>query len=132
MNITNNSQQSFGLRFYRTEGFQNIVKYAEKTGKLSELDAALNKLLHINGGDILIIHGKTPTGKVYSSFNLNRRSVQNMTLGVNNPEETSFNSILELAEFGKKLKSLLGVREIKTTVTSEDIFNRYSKILPNK
>ena len=123
MNIQDNSNLSFKAKFINTKSLKEVVEYAEKNNKLLELDGALNKLGNINGKDILIIHGKTPSG-IYSSFRMGNRSVQNLSMGASSPQESSYNAILELSTMGRKLKKLLG-GDVKTNLTAEQIIQKY-------
>lgn len=125
MNINTNNNLSFQAKFINTKSFQEVIEYAEKNKKLPELDSALNKIGHVYGNDILIIHGQVPNG-IYSSFRMGNRSVQNLSMHATTPQESSFNAIIELSELGKKFKKLLGSREIKTDLTPEQIINKYS------
>lgn len=114
---------AFGMKFVQNQAFKEVVSYAKKTKQLSQLDNALNKLLHVKSDDILIIHGRAGD-KVYSSFNLkNIHSVPNT--GGSTPSESSFKGIIELSEMGKKLSRLIGGLP-KIFVDEAEIFRRYS------
>ena len=126
MNISiNQNQNTFGATFINTKSFREVAHYAEKNGKLLELDTALYRLSKANKGDILLIHGKTPNGRVFSNFNMGKRAIQN--LGAKTPEEASFNAICELGELGRKFKRLIG-GEVKTELNVNDVILKHSKI----
>lgn len=127
MEISNNrySVQSFGAKFEQ-KALKEVIDYASKTKQLRQLDSALNNILHANDGDILIIHGKTPDGRVYSNFTMGKRTVQNPANAAKTPEEASFNGILELGQLGVKFRRLVG-GNVKDNFSPEEIFTRYSK-----
>ena len=120
MKVLNNV--SFKAKFVDNRAFREVVKYAEETKQLDALDTALNRIDSIKGGDILLVHGKTQNG-VYSNFNMDRRSLQN--LGADTPEEASFKAIVELGELGRKFRRIVG-GELKSTLSSEKIIDRYT------
>ena len=123
MKITGNENQTnFRARFYNNQAFKEVVKYAKETKQLQTLDTALNKLNNVNEGEILLMHGKTSTG-MFSNFTKNRRAVQNMC--TETPEKSSFNAILELAEFGRKFTKLFG-ENADSKLTSDSIINKYT------
>ena len=117
------NEQTFGAKVINNKAFIEVICYAEKNGLLKELDGALNNLKNANSGDLLIIHGKTPNG-IYSNFNMNKRSVQNMANGAKSPEEASFDALLELGELGYKFKKLVG-GNIEYKLTPEELIKKY-------
>lgn len=121
----NYSSTSFGAKF-EPKALKEVIEYAANTKQLRKLDAALNNILHANEGDILIIHGKTPDGRVFSNFTMGKRTIQNLTNGAASPQEASFNAILELGELGRKFRSLIG-GNVKENITASEIYSRYSK-----
>ncbi len=126
MEISNRcSAQNFGAKF-ESKALKEVINYASQNKKLRELDSALNNILHANDGDILIIHGKTPDGRVYSNFTLGKRTVQNPVNGAKTPEEASFNGILELGKLDSLFRRLVG-GNVKENITPAEIYARYSK-----
>lgn len=123
--LNNMQTPAFGARFNK-KGLTEVVNYAKETGQLQALDSALNKLLHANDGDILIIHGKTPDGEIYSNFTMGKKTVQNLTADSKTPAEASFKGILELGELGRKFRRLVG-GDVKENLKAEDIISRYAK-----
>ena len=117
------NEQTFGAKFFKNKAFEEVVRYAEQTSRIKDLDSALNNLANANSGDILIIHGKTSNG-IYSNFNMGKRSVQNLANKAKTPEETSFNAIIELGELGQKFRRLIG-GDVKYTLKAEDLINKY-------
>ena len=117
------NEQTFGAKIVNNKAFLEVVNYAEKNSMLRDLDIALNNLSNANSGDILIIHGKTPNG-IYSSFNMNKRSVQNMTNGAKSPEESSFNALIELGDLERKFKKLVGGK-IESKLNAADLIKKY-------
>lgn len=123
MEISKNcNQPAFGMKFIDNSAMREVFKYAKDTKQLKTLDNALNSLLSANEGDVLLIHGRTPDGKVYSNLNLGHRCSQNS--GISSPEEASFNGIVELAELGRKFRSLVG-GNAKDSLTPEKMMQRY-------
>lgn len=126
MEISNRySAQNFGAKF-EPKALKEVISYASENKKLRELDSALNNILHANDGDILIIHGKTPDGRVYSNFTLGKRTVQNPVNGAKTPEEASFNGILELGKLGSLFRRLVG-GNVKEDLSASEMISRYSK-----
>lgn len=123
MNLSVKNQPNFGANFINTKSFREVLDYAEKNGKLLELDGALNRLHEANTGDILLIHGKTDAG-VYSSFRMGHRSVQN--LGANLPEEASYKAIVELGELGRKFRRLIG-GDVQSSLSAKRVLQKYVK-----
>lgn len=120
-------ETGFGLKFYRNRSFEDVVNYAAKNRKLSELDYALDRLLKTEGDDILIIHGKDPHGRVFSSFSAGRRSVRNSTLGMKSAAAASYSAVMELADYSnQKLARLLGKKIENLEIKPEDLINKYS------
>ena len=128
---------SFQAKFVNNKAFKDVVNYAEKSGQLNKLDTALYKLSKADRGNIIILQGKIENALVpfFSNFTLykdgfrgyrDRNAVQNLINGASTPEEASFKSILELAEFGKKYKKLFNVKEPKIYGTADDIFEKYT------
>ena len=118
-----NYESAFGAKIVNNKAFLEVIRYAEKNSKLKELDVALNNLKNANSGDILIIHGKAPNG-IFSSFSMNKRSVQNMSNGAESPEAASFNALIELGELGRKFRKLIG-GDVQYKINAEDIINKY-------
>ena len=56
----NQNQLSFSAKFLDNKAFREVVKYADDTKQLLELDSALNRINNANQGDILLIHGNLP------------------------------------------------------------------------
>lgn len=124
MNISATKNESaFGAKIINNKAFEEVVRYAEQNAKIKELDIALNNLKNANSGDLLIIHGKAPNG-IFSSFNMNKRSVQNLSNGAVSPEEASFNALLELGELGRKFRKLIG-GNVEYKLKAEDLIKRY-------
>ena len=113
---------AFTAKFVPNRAFREVVQYAKDTKQLGVLDSALYNIKKANNGDILLIHGETPSG-VFSNFSIWRRAV------INTPEETpekaSFNGIIELGTLGRKFRSLVG-GDVKNSVTAEDIMKNYT------
>ena len=120
-----NLKQNFTANPIRNKAFKDVVEYAEKHGKLLELDRALNTLANVNKGEILVIHGKTPSGRVYSNFSSGHRSIPNIFYS-NSAEEASYYGFLKLAELGKSFRSLFGTTQIKSSLKAEDLIKKYS------
>ena len=120
---TNGSSPKFSAKFINNNALKQVVKFADDSNQLQRLDSALNILKNSNSGDILIIHGKLPSGSVYSSFTMNKRSVVNRT--AETPAQASFQGILELSELGRKFRSLFGT-EAKISLTTDDIIKKYT------
>lgn len=112
---------AFTAKFIPNKAFKEVVNYAKNTKQLRALDSALNTLKKANKGDILIVHGKNDI--VYSSFTMGRRSVYNTI--AESPAEASFNGVLELAQLGRKFRSLVG-GEAKEYITAKDIMKNYT------
>ncbi|MBQ8460648.1 hypothetical protein IJ541_11200 [bacterium] len=124
LSVQKQQSPSFGLKFYRNKNLEEVV-LSEK--RLQNLDQAFNKLLHIEGGDIVIIHGINKEGKIFSTFTLGRNSVQNNTAGYKTPIEATKRAILELIDpENSKLTKLLGGKKPKVSITENDIFSRYT------
>lgn len=123
--IRNNQTPAFGMKFDR-KTLTEVANFAKETKQLDKLDNALNRLLHITEGDVLAIHGKTSDGMIYSNFTMGTRSIQNSALGAKSSIEATFKGILELAELGKKCKSLVG-KNFTENYKAEEIITRYSK-----
>ena len=117
------NEKAFRAKFVKNKAFEEVVRFAEKTSKMKDLDTALNNLANANSGDILIIHGKTSNG-IYSNFNMGKRSVQNLTNEAKTPEEASFIALLELGELERKFRRLIG-GNVKYTLKAEDMINKY-------
>lgn len=117
---------NFGMKFVPNKSFIDTVKYAEKTGKLLQLDSALNKLKNVNDGDILIVHGKSEN-KVFSSFTLGKRSFPLNAGNEKIPEKVTLQGILNLAKLkdSKIFTKLTGNSRIKINLTSSDIISKY-------
>lgn len=120
-----NSLPAFGAKF-DGRAFKEVVEYADKTKQLRALDSALHNILHANKGDILIIHGKTPDGRIYSNFTMGKRCVQNLSSGAETPAQASFNGILELGQLGRKFRQLAG-GDVKDDLNAAGILAKYSK-----
>ncbi len=121
----NYSVQSFGAKF-EAKALKEVVDYAATTKQLRKLDTALNNILHANEGDILIIHGKTQDGRIFSNFTMGKRTIQNFSNGAKSPVESTFNGILELGELGAKFRRLAG-GNVKDKTTAAELIARYSK-----
>ncbi len=121
----NYSSPSFRAKF-EAKALKEVVDYAAKNKQLRKLDTALNNILHANEGDILIIHGKTPDGRIFSNFTMGKHTIQNFSNGAQSPQEASFNGILELGELGRKFRSLVG-GDVKDKTTAQELISRYSK-----
>ncbi len=121
----NYSAQSFGAKF-EAKALKEVVDYAAETKQLRKLDTALNNILHANEGDILIIHGNTPDGRIFSNFTMGKRTIQNFSNGAKSPVEATFNGIVELGELGKKFRRLVG-GNVKDNTTASELISRYSK-----
>jgi len=121
-----NYTPSFSARFANDKSFREVAQYAQEKGCLRTLDGALNVIKKANPGNISIIHGRTPEGKIYSTFTTGRRSVTNYAGEASCPAEATFNGILELSMLGKKFKSLLGVSKIEQDITAEKIIKEYT------
>ncbi len=121
--LVNQNQLSFSAKFLDNKAFREVVKYADDTKQLLELDSALNRINNANQGDILLIHGKTPEG-VYSNFYMNKRAVQN--LGAETPEKASFLGIIELGKLGRKFRRLIGGDVKQADIKVQDIIDKYS------
>lgn len=113
---------AFTAKFVPNRAFREVVGYAKETKQLGALDSALHNIKNANDGDILIIHGETPSG-VFSNFSLDRKTVTNTSLKT--PEESSFNGILELGTLGRKFRSLV-CGNVKSKVTADDIMKNYT------
>jgi len=127
MEISNNYHSpSFGLHVKRNTCFENLVQWSERHKMLPALDDILNNLSHIEGEDLLIMHGRNPQGVVYSSFSIGRKSVVNDTKGTKVPAVATFRALQELLDRDNpKLMRLLG-GQIKRNLTSEEILNKYT------
>ena len=122
MNIVCNNSPSFGMNFVKSPALREVVDYAAKEGKLLQLDSAMNMLRNVNGGDVLIVHGKTPAG-IFSSFVMGKRSVQNLANGAKSAPEASFNAIIELSQLGRSFRRLVG-GDVKVKLTPESLLNK--------
>lgn len=127
MQISNNftnQQTSFGIKFVPNDAFKKTVKYAEKSGRLHELDDALHKLSKVGEGDLLLINGIDKSGTVFSNFTLNaRRSVSNPVRKT--PEAAAVDGFLELAELGDKFKKLFGTNTKLKKINANQIIAKY-------
>lgn len=123
---TNLNQTAFGMKFIHNANFIDTVKYAEKTGKLLQLDTALNTLKNINKGDIFIVHGKmgqTP----FSNFTIGKKSAPVQANSATTAEEVTLNGILDLSKLSesKLFQRLMGTQKIKSKITAQDILEKY-------
>lgn len=124
MKISSNyNQPSFSARFINNQPFRDVVKYANDTQQLSILDSALNVIRSISPGEILLLHGESKSGTVYSNFSMRNRAVSNEMMST--PAESSFYGILELSELGSKFNKLFGNR-LKPLWTEEGLIRRYT------
>ncbi len=112
----------FTAKFVPNRAFREVVEYAKETKQLGTLDSALHNIKNANKGDILLIHGETPSG-IFSNFRLGKKSVTNYS--DESPAKTSFNGIIELGELGHKFRKLIG-GEVKNSVTVDDIMKNYT------
>lgn len=118
---------SFGLKFYRNKSFEDVVNYAVKNNKLSELDYALGRLLKVEGDDILIVHGRDQYNRVFSSFSAGKRSVRNSAFGMQSAAAASYSALMELVETSnQKLAKLLGKKVAGMEIKPDAIINKYS------
>lgn len=127
MQITNNmgTQPHFGVRIVANSDFRKTVKYAEKHGKLQELDNALYKLSKANKGDLLVINGIDKDGNAYSNFTINAKRTQPNNCK-NSPEEAAVKGFIELAEFGHKFEKLFGKKVKFRKLNTYQVFEKYS------
>ncbi len=113
---------AFTAKFVPNKAFREVVEYAKNTRQLAALDGALHNIKNANDGDILIIHGETPSG-VFSNFTMGRKTITNTSYKT--PEESSFKAILELGTLGRKFRTLVQ-GDVKSKVTKDDIMKNYT------
>ena len=119
---------SFGIRIYNNNNaLTEITEVAAKRGIMPILDATLNNLLHIEGGNMIITHGvHEPSGIIYSNFRIGKNTVANMVKDCKTPADASLDALFELLDRNNpKLMALLGKR-VTRFVSAEDIIRRYS------
>lgn len=126
MDIKNNYQSPyFGLKIYDNTAFREVINIAIKQKKLLELDGVLNNLLHVEGQDIVIIHG-TANNAMYSTFTAGKRSIQNLTTGCKSPAEASLKALFDLVDRDNpKLMRLLGSK-VNRDLSEAKIIARYT------
>lgn len=117
---------AFTAKFVNNESFQNVVKFAKENNMLRTLDGALRNLETANRATIRIIDGKTPNGTIYSTFMTKKRSVANNIAEASCPAEASLDGIIELGMLGKKFRSLLGCKEVKHYISTDEIIKKYT------
>lgn len=122
----NNSCPSFNAKFRNNRAFQEVVQCAVDKNCLKTLDSALNTLKKADDCTITIAHGYDNSGKIYSTFLKNRRSVSNQVSESTSPAEASLDGILELSWLGRKFKSLVGTSQPKQNITKDGIINEYT------
>lgn len=113
---------AFTAKFVPNKAFREVVEYAKNTRQLAALDGALHNIKNANDGDILIIHGETPSG-IFSNFTMGRKTITNTSYKT--PEESSFKAILELGTLGRKFRTLVH-GDVKSKVTKDDIMKNYT------
>lgn len=125
MEISNRlgSQQAFGANFLNNKAFREVVAYASETSQLQKLETALNRLDNANKGEILLIHGLTPSNQVYSNFRFGTKTIMN--LGAETPAKASFDAIIELGELGRKFRRLVS-GNVKENIKPEDLIKKYA------
>lgn len=122
----NKFNPAFGLRIKDNRAFRQVLSTAKYNKKFLELDSTLNSLLHVKGNDIVIIHGYTKEGAIYSTFLCGEKSVLNNTTGCQTPAQASLKAILDLVDKDNpKLMQLLGSR-VKRFISEAEIINRYT------
>ncbi len=116
------SHPVFTAKFVPNRAFREVVEYAKETRQLNALDSALYNIKKSSDGDILLMHGETPSG-IFSTFSLGNKAVINSP--ADTPEEASFNAIIELGTLGRKFNNLV-CGKVKNTVTVNDIMKNYT------
>ena len=127
MQVLNNNldKTQFGVRIVPNDAFRKTVKFAQKSGRLDELDNALHILSKVGEGDLLLINGVDKSGNMYSNFTINaKRTVANNYRRT--PEESAIDGFIELAELGEKFKKLFGKNVKFKKLKATDVLNKYS------
>lgn len=122
----NYNNPNFGLKVSLNTPFHDVMKTAKDSKKFFELDGTLNSLLHVDGPDLVIIHGVNKENQMFSSFVCGKISIQNNTIGCKTPAEASLRALLELTDKNspKLMKLLKG--KVKRFISESEIIDRYT------
>ena len=122
----NTARPSFGIKVYNNYAYHQVVGAAKKCQCVHDLDNALNNLLHIQGDNLLIVHGYKE-GKIFSTFVCGKRTVFNETQGCATPEDASLRGLLRFIDKDdSKLMRLLNSKVKRDTISTEFLTDRYT------
>jgi hypothetical protein len=120
-----NQSQNFTANFARNKSFNDVLNYAKVNNCTVALDEVLHSLSRANDGTIKILDGRTPDGKIFSTFMVGKRSIANRIHPAKSPAEASYYAIFELEENKNLFRSLFG-EPFKKTVSAKDIIMDYT------
>ena len=99
---------AFKMKFKQNNAYKEVVNYAKKSGRLEDLQRALNALKDEPEGEIKISRGIRRNCNC-SIFTLNNISVENTPYDVETFAETSFRAIIDLANLEGRYRALTNI-----------------------